>query len=415
MFDYPIEQIRSRFPGLNRQVSEHQAIFFDGPGGSQSPESVGDAVKHYLLHQNANVGMSFATSIETDELIDETMQACADLLGCTDHREIVFGQNMTSLTIQLASALSRTWNSDDEVVVTRSDHDANVRPWVLAAQWSGAKIRWIDIDPSDCTHRIETINQNINENTVMVAIGAASNFSGTINDVKGICSKAHAVGAEVFVDAVHYAPHGLIDVGEMGCDYLACSSYKFFGTHQGILWGKFNRLAELPVAKLRVSSEEVPFRWMTGTQGHESMAGTLAAIEHLAWLGRMISEEDLSRREALSVAFSAIEEYESELCWNMIQGLQGIRGLKIWGITNPSMKKHRAPTVSFTHPSMTAEQIGAALADEGIFAWAGNFYALELSEALGLEPEGALRVGLLHYNTAEEVERFIEVLSGILA
>ena len=415
MFDYPIEQIRSRFPGLNRQVSEHQAIFFDGPGGSQSPESVGDAVKHYLLHQNANVGMSFATSIETDELIDETMQACADLLGCTDHREIVFGQNMTSLTIQLASALSRTWNSDDEVVVTRSDHDANVRPWVLAAQWSGAKIRWIEIDPSDCTHRIETINQNINENTVMVAIGAASNFSGTINDVKGICSKAHAVGAEVFVDAVHYAPHGLIDVGEMGCDYLACSSYKFFGTHQGILWGKFNRLAELPVAKLRVSSEEVPFRWMTGTQGHESMAGTLAAIEHLAWLGRMISEEDLSRREALSVAFSAIEEYESELCWNMIQGLQRIRGLKIWGITNPSMKKHRAPTVSFTHPSMTAEQIGAALADEGIFAWAGNFYALELSEALGLEPEGALRVGLLHYNTAEEVERFIEVLSGILA
>jgi len=415
MFDYPIEQIRSRFPGLNRQVSEHQAIFFDGPGGSQSPESVGDAVKHYLLHQNANVGMSFATSIETDELIDETMQACADLLGCTDHREIVFGQNMTSLTIQLASALSRTWNSDDEVVVTRSDHDANVRPWVLAAQWSGAKIRWIDIDPSGCTHRIETINQNINENTVMVAIGAASNFSGTINDVKGICSKAHAVGAEVFVDAVHYAPHGLIDVGEMGCDYLACSSYKFFGTHQGILWGKFNRLSELPVAKLRVSSEEVPFRWMTGTQGHESMAGTLAAIEHLAWLGRMISEEDLSRREALSVAFSAIEEYESELCWNMIQGLQRIRGLKIWGITNPSMKKHRAPTVSFTHPSMTAEQIGAALADEGIFAWAGNFYALELSEALGLEPEGALRVGLLHYNTAEEVERFIEVLSGILA
>ena len=415
MFDYPIEQIRSRFPGLNRQVSEHQAIFFDGPGGSQSPESVGDAVKHYLLHQNANVGMSFATSIETDELIDETMQACADLLGCTDHREIVFGQNMTSLTIQLASALSRTWNSDDEVVVTRSDHDANVRPWVLAAQWSGAKIRWIDIDPSDCTHRIETINQNINENTVMVAIGAASNFSGTINDVKGICSKAHAVGAEVFVDAVHYAPHGLIDVGEMGCDYLACSSYKFFGTHQGILWGKFNRLSELPVAKLRVSSEEVPFRWMTGTQGHESMAGTLAAIEHLAWLGRMISEEDLSRREALSVAFSAIEEYESELCWNMIQGLQRIRGLKIWGITNPSMKKHRDPTVSFTHPSMTAEQIGAALADEGIFAWAGNFYALELSEALGLEPEGALRVGLLHYNTAEEVERFIEVLSGILA
>ena len=415
MSDYPIEQIRSRFPGLKRQISGQQAIFFDGPGGSQSPESVGEAVKHYLLHQNSNVGMSFATSKETDELIEQTMRACADLLGCADHREIVFGQNMTSLTIQLASALSRTWGPEDEVVVTRSDHDANVRPWVLAAQWSGAKIRWIEINPTDCTHSAESIEENINENTVMVAIGAASNFSGTIHDVKGICSKAHSVDAEVFVDAVHYAPHGLIDVDEMGCDYLACSSYKFFGTHQGILWGKFNRLAELPVAKLRVSSEEVPFRWMTGTQSHESMAGTLAAIEHIAWLGRVISTEELSRREALIVAFSAIEEYESELCWNMIHGLQEIDGLKIWGVTDLSKTKYRAPTVSFTHPSMTAEQIGSALAEEGIFAWAGNFYALELSEALGLEPEGALRVGLLHYNTVEEVDRFIEALNGILA
>ena len=260
MSDYPIAEIRSRFPGLQRVVNGNQAIFFDGPGGSQSPESVGDAVKHYLLHQNANVGMSFATSRETDAMIEQTMRACADLVGCEDHREIVFGQNMTSLTIQLASALGRTWGPGDEVVVTRSDHDANVRPWVLAAQWSGARVRWIDIDPQDCTHRAETIDDSINDSTVMVAIGAASNFSGTINDVRGICAKAHSVGAEVFVDAVHYAPHGLIDVREMGCDYLACSSYKFFGTHQGILWGRFDRLAELPVAKLRVSNEEVVFR-----------------------------------------------------------------------------------------------------------------------------------------------------------
>ena len=414
MSDYPIAEIRSRFPGLQRVVNGNQAIFFDGPGGSQSPESVGDAVKHYLLHQNANVGMSFATSRETDAMIEQTMRACADLVGCEDYREIVFGQNMTSLTIQLASALGRTWGPGDEVVVTRSDHDANVRPWVLAAQWSGASVRWIDIDPRDCTHRAETIDDSINDSTVMVAIGAASNFSGTINDVRGICAKAHSVGAEVFVDAVHYAPHGLIDVREMGCDYLACSSYKFFGTHQGILWGRFDRLAELPVAKLRVSNEEVPFRWMTGTQGHESMAGTLAAIEHLAWLGRMLSSSDLSRRQALKVAFSEIEEYEMDLCWRMIEGLDRIDGVKIWGITDPSMKEYRAPTVSFTHHSRTAQEIGAALAERGIFAWAGNFYALELSEALGLEPEGALRVGILHYNTAEEVDRFLDVLSRIL-
>ena len=414
MSDYPIAEIRSLFPGLQRQVNGNQAIFFDGPGGSQTPESVGDAVKHYLLHQNANVGMSFATSKETDSLIEETMRACADFVGCEDYREIVFGQNMTSLTIQLASALSRTWGPGDEVVVTRSDHDANVRPWVLAAQWSGATVKWIDIDPGDCTHKVGTIDESINESTVMVAIGAASNFSGTINDVRGICSKAHSVGAEVFVDAVHYAPHALIDVRDMDCDYLACSSYKFFGTHQGILWGRFGRLAKLPVAKLRVSSEEVPYRWMTGTQGHESMAGTLAAIGHLEWLGRMISEENISRREALRVAFSAIEEYESELCWRMIEGLKKMDGVKIWGITDPSMKDMRAPTVSFTHHSMTAEEIGGALADQGIFAWAGNFYALELSEALGLEPEGALRVGLLHYNTAEEVDSFLRLLSDIL-
>ena len=413
MADYPIAEIRSRFPGLNRMVNGNPAIFFDGPGGSQSPESVGEAVKHYLLHQNANVGMSFATSKETDKLIDETMRACADLVGCSDYREIVFGQNMTSLTIQLASALSRTWGPGDEIVVTRSDHDANVRPWILAAKWSGATIRWIEIDPDGCTYRAESIESSIGERTVLVAIGAASNFSGTINDVKEICEKAHTVGAEVFVDAVHYAPHGLIDVKDLGCDYLACSSYKFFGTHQGILWGRYARLAELPVAKLRVSSEEVPFRWMTGTQGHESMAGTLAAIEHLEWLGIHLAGTKISRREALSVAFNAIEDYESDLCWKMIGGLEEI-GVKIWGITDFSMKQRRAPTVSFTHHSMTAEEIGSALAENGVFTWAGNFYALELSEALGLEPEGALRVGILHYNTAEEVDSFLEVLSEIL-
>ena len=416
MSDYPIAEIRSRFPGLQRQINGNQAIFFDGPGGSQSPESVGDAVKHYLLHQNANVGMSFATSKETDALIEETMRACADLIGCEDYREIIFGQNMTSLTIQLASALSRTWGPGDEVVVTRSDHDANVRPWVLAAQWAGATVKWIDIHSPHCIHDNDTIDAAINENTVLVAIGAASNFSGTINEVEMICRLAHARGAEVFVDAVHYAPHGLIDVRAWGCDYLACSSYKFFGTHQGILWGKFGRLSELPVTKLRVSSEEVPFRWMTGTQGHESMAGTLAAIEHLEWLGRYISKENISsRREALRVAFSAIEEYERELCWRMIGGLKKIDGVKIWGITSPEEFEWRAPTVSFTHHSITAEEIGAALAEHGIFTWAGNFYALELSEALGLEPEGALRVGLLHYNTMEEVERFLRELSSILA
>ena len=415
MTAFPIEDVRSKFPGLQREVNGHRAIFFDGPGGSQSPESVGDAVRHYLMHQNANVGMSFATSVETDALIEDTLMACADFVGCEDHREIVFGQNMTSLTIQLASALSRTWGPGDEVVVTRLDHDANVRPWVLAAEWSGATVRHVDINPADCTHNSESLNTSINENTVLVAVGAASNLSGTINDVASICSKAHSVGAEVFVDAVHYAPHSLVDVKSMGCDYLTCSSYKFFGTHQGVLWGRADRLAELPVAKLRVSTEEVPFRWMTGTQSHESMAGTLAAIDHLSWIGRRISGSDIGRRDALRVAFSAIEEHEGVLCWRIIEGLQSIGGIKILGITDPQRRSERAPTVSFTHDSMTAQEIGDALAERGIFVWVGNFYALELSEALELEPEGVLRVGVLHYNTSEEVERFLRELSEILS
>ena len=415
MAAFPIDEVRSRFPGLQRMVDGRQAIFFDGPGGSQAPDSVGDAVRHYLMHQNANVGMSFATSVETDRLIDDALRACADFVGCDDHREIVFGHNMTSLTIQLAGALSRTWGPGDEVVVTRLDHDANVRPWMLAAEWSGATLRRVDINPDDCTHDQASLEDSINENTVLVAIGAASNLSGTINDVSVIAEKVHAVGAEVFVDAVHFAPHCLIDVGAMGCDYLACSSYKFFGTHQGVLWGRANRLAELPVAKLRVASEEIPFRWMTGTQNHEAMAGTIAAIEHIAWIGRSVAGAGLGRRDALRCAFDAIEEYERTLCWRIIDGLRAIDGIRIWGITDSGRNAERAPTVSFTHDSMSPRQIADELADRGIFVWAGNFYALELTEALDLEPDGVLRVGVLHYNTMDEVESFLHELEDILS
>ena len=414
MYGFPVEEVRGAFPGLTRKINGGRAIFFDGPGGSQVPQSVANAVGNYLLHHNANTGMSFATSRETDQLIEETMRACADFLGCENPREVVFGQNMTSLNIQLASALSRTWGEDDEVVVIRLDHDGNVQPWVLAAEWSGATLRKIDVNPDDCTLDPSSIVESINEKTTLVAVGAASNFSGTVNDVREIANRAHEFGAEVVVDAVHYAPHRLIDIKEMGCDYLLCSPYKFFGPHQGILWGRADRMAELPVAKLRVSTEGIPFRWMTGTQSYEGLAGTLAAIEHIAWVGRKVGREELPRREALSAAFKAIESHENELCWQIVEGLMDIEGVRIWGITDSNRSNERAPTVSFTHPSKTASEIADALAEQGIFVWAGNFYALELSEALDLGPEGALRIGVLHYNTTEEVERFLSVVRDIL-
>ena len=412
---FPIEKIRSCFPSLERTVGGRKAVFFDGPGGSQVPSSVTEAMSDYLLRSNANTGMSFETSLETDELISETLQSCADFIGCNDPTEIVFGQNMTSLNFQLASALSRTWEPGDEVVVTRLDHDGNVGPWSLAAEWSGATLRKIGIRAEDCTLDMESAHEAITERTVLVAVGAASNLSGTVNDVRKIIEIAHGVGAEVVVDAVHYAPHSLIDVSDLGCDFLLCSPYKFFGPHQGILWGKKDRLEELPVAKLRVATEELPFRWMTGTQSHEGMAGTKAAIEHIAWIGREYSgNPELSRRDAIIEAYDAIEQYERGLFLRMLEGLEGIEGLKIWGITEPNRISERAPTVSFTHPSLSAKEIGRRLAERGVFVWAGNFYALELTEALGLEPEGVLRAGLLHYNSLEEVDFFVESVAEIL-
>ena len=415
MRKYPINRIREAFPGLNRETGGRNAIFFDGPGGSQVPNSVAKAVSNYLIHHNANTGMSFETSLETDRIISESLQACSDLLGASNPNEIIFGQNMTSLNIQLASALSRTWVVGDEVVVTRLDHDGNVRPWALAAEWSGATLRKIDVDPKDCTLDMESVLENITENTVLVALGAASNLSGTINDVRKIADIAHRFGAEVVVDAVHYAPHSLMDVEEMGCDYLLCSPYKFFGPHQGLLWGRAERMSNLPVAKLRVSSESMPFRWMTGTQSHEGMAGTMAAIDHIAWIGREYSgNESLSRRSALISAYAAIEKHERALCLRMLEGLGEIEGLRIWGITDPDRIAERSPTISFTHPSINAGEIAKILASKGIFVWSGNFYALELTEFLNLEPEGVLRAGVLHYNTMREVEDFISEVKEIL-
>ena len=412
---YPIDKIRERFPSLNRMVGGRRSVFFDGPGGSQVPSSVVDAMGEYLLGHNANTGMSFATSLETDQLISEALRACADFIGCDDPREIVFGQNMTSLNFQLASALSRSWGPGDEVVVTKLDHDANVGPWSLAAKWSGATIRKIEINPDDCTLNMNSAIELISDRTVLVAVGAASNLSGTINDIRSIVEIAHRFGAEVVVDAVHFAPHSLIDVNKIGCDYLLCSPYKFFGPHQGLLWGKAKRMGELPVAKLRVATEELPFRWMTGTQSHEGMAGTRAAIDHIAWVGRECSgKTGLSRREAIIEGFYAIEDYEQTLCLRILEGLSEIEGLRVWGITDPSRIAERSPTISFTHPRISATKMGEMLAERGIFVWAGNFYALELTEALDLEPEGVLRVGVLHYNTIEEVDFFISSVAEII-
>jgi cysteine desulfurase family protein (TIGR01976 family) len=399
MSSLDVTAIRERFPALRRALGGRPVVYFDGPAGSQVPESVIEAVARTLRDANANSHGAFATSREVDALLEDARAACADLLGAPDRDCIAFGQNMTSLTFALSRSMMDRWDDGDEIVVTRLDHDANVWPWVTAARDAGARIRYAGITPS-CTLDLDELRSLLSDRTRLVAIGAASNAVGTINPVKEICALAHDAGAEVFVDAVHYAPHGLIDVVDWDCDYLACSAYKFFGPHIGMLWGKRETMRSLPAYQVRPAGDELPNRWMTGTQSHEAIAGTLAAIEYIASLG-----EGATRRDAVVSAYRRIAAHERALTDRMLAGLSAQSSFTTWGAA-----EHRAPTFGITHASRTAEDIAQHLGERGIFVWHGNFYALELTTALDLEPDGMVRIGLLHYNTEAEVDRLLDEL-----
>jgi cysteine desulfurase family protein (TIGR01976 family) len=410
---FDVRRVRSQFPALEREVDGRPAVYLDGPAGSQVPRRVADAVARYMVTMNANCGGAFETSRESDAMLLEAGRAMADLLGAGNPAGVVFGANMTTLTLSLARALARVWQPGDEVVVTRMEHDANFTPWVQAARDAGAKVLEAAIRPDDFTLDLDDLASKIGERTKLVAVGAASNAVGTINPVRRIVELAHDRGALVFVDAVHYAPHAPIDVEEWGCDFLACSAYKFFGPHVGILWGRTELLSELPVYKLRPSSDELPDRWMTGTQNHEGIAGTLEAVEYLADLGRACRPQAVDRREALGAAYEAIVRYERGVALELIEALRALDGVRVWGIVDPDRIEERVPTVSITHARHRPQAIARHLAERGVFVWDGNYYALPLTEALGLEPDGMVRIGLLHYNTSEEVSRLIDALRAL--
>ncbi len=409
-----VHSIRRQFPALARKVNERPAIYLDGPAGTQVPQSVIDAMADYLRYRNANHGGVFVTSRESDAMLHEAHAAAADLLNADDADCVFFGQNMTSLTFAISRSLARTWNQDDEIVVTRLDHDANVSPWVMAAADAGATVRYVAIDKSDCTLDLDDFRAKINDRTRLVAVGCASNASGSVNAVQTICGWARDVGAVSFLDAVHFAPHVRIDVTEFGCDFLACSAYKFFGPHTGIMWGRRELLEELVAYKVRPAPDDLPGKWMTGTQSHESIAGTLAAIEYLADLGREAAgDHGLSRRDALSAAYAAISVYERQLVLHLLEGLARIEAVRVWGITDAGRVAERLPTVSITHDRLTATEVAQHLAERGIFVWNGNYYALQLTETLGLEPAGMVRIGLTHYNTIDEVDRLLEEITKL--
>lgn len=406
-----VEELRAQFPALSRLHGSKPIAYFDGPAGTQVPSCVIEAISHYLRTCNANHGGVFATSIESDALLDEVHAAASDFLGATDAQTVFFGANMTSLTFALSRALARTWKPGDEVIVTRLDHDANVRPWVLAARDAGAVIKFAPINQADCTLNLPVLKSLLTNKTRLVAVGAASNSVGTINPLREIADAAHDVGALMFVDAVHYAPHGRIDVGAWGCDFLACSAYKFFGPHIGIMWGRRELLLDIEPYKLRPAPNDLPGRWMTGTQNHECLAGVLAAINYVAGLGADSSNSPSSRRAKLDNAFRQIVAYEANLAKQFIEGAARIPSLTLYGITDLNRLAHRVPTFSLRMKGLTSTALAKQLADQGIFAWHGNYYALELSEQLGMEPEGMVRVGMVHYNTPSEVDRLLNALA----
>ena len=404
-----IAWVRQQFPALQHNVGGRPAVFFDAPGGTQVPQRVIDAIANYLSTWNANTGGAFVTSRRTDQLVADARAAMADFFNCATD-EVVFGANMTTLTFALSRAIGRELKSGDELLVTCLDHDANVSPWVCLEE-RGVKVRTADVNPADCTLDMFDLSAKIRRNTRLVAAGWAANAVGTINDVNEIVRLVHDAGAMAFIDAVHYAPHRPIDVRALDCDFLACSSYKFFGPHLGILYGKREQLQRLRPYKLRACSEQLPDRWETGTQNYECLAGLIAAIDYIADVGRYHHPAAATRREAILAAYELFHQHEHELMEQLISGLLTIPGITFYGIKDRTKFAQRTPTVAIRMEGYTPRELATRLGERGIFTWDGNYYAINLAERLGLQDSGGmLRIGFAHYNTAEEVERLLTEL-----
>jgi cysteine desulfurase family protein (TIGR01976 family) len=404
---FDVAAVRDQFPALAVTDDGRPRVFFDNPAGTQVPRQVIERTVDCLTSRNANLGGHFATSVLAGELVDAAHQACADFYNAASAREIVFGQNMTTLTLHMSRCLGRRFKRGDEIVLSRMDHDANVAPWLLLAEDLGLVVRWMDFDPETCEFADDALSPVLSEKTRLVALGYASNCTGTINEVKTFAAQAKAAGALVYVDAVQYAPHHAIDVRDLGADIVVSSAYKWFGPHQGILWGREALLAETFGYKVRPAGDDLPHKFETGTLSHEGMAGTLGAVEYLEQFG-----VGATRTERIHSAWAVLAAYEQTLTQSLIEGLQGFKGLKVRGVTSANAMHRRVPTVSFTleghHPNALAE----GLAKDNIFVWSGHNYAVEPVTRMGLmEAGGVLRIGLTHYNTQGEVEALLSSLT----
>ena len=396
-------RVRADFPVFERRVDGRPIAFFDGPGGSQVPRQVADAVRDYLLMHNANTHGLFATSEETDAAITAARERVAALLNAPSPREVAFGANMTTLTFHLSRALGREWGPGDEVIVSQLDHQANVAPWVRMAQDRGMTVHVVPFSAETFTLDLDALAALLSTRTRLVAVGAASNAIGTVNDVARVAERARAAGALTFVDAVHYTPHRLPDVQAFGCDFLACSAYKFFGPHAGILWGRTEHLERLTPYKVPPASNAAPERWETGTLNHEGIVGTAAAVD---WIASLAGDPASTLRESLRRGYAAMHRHESRLFAQLYRGLTGIPGVRVYG---PPEDDERTPTAGFTIESVSPDQAARRLGAEGVFVWNGDFYATTVCDVLGLSDRGGLiRAGVAPYTTDDDVERLVD-------
>ena len=418
--------VRSQFPALAQTINKHPAVFLDGPGGTQVPQRVIDAIADYLSCNNANTGGAYHTSRNTDRMIAEARSAMGDFLNC-DADEIVFGANMTTLTFAMSRAIGRDLEPGDEIVLTLLDHDANFSPW-KALEERGVVIRTVKFNEEDCTLDMRDLAAKIGARTRLVAVGYASNAVGTINNVAEAVRLARQAGALSYIDAVHYAPHGPIDVRALDCDFLVCSTYKFFGPHMGVLYGKREHLKTLHPYRVRPNTDNIPNCWEWGTLNHECIAGIRACVDYWEELGRRVetglatsllegrAQPALSaRRSAILAAHEAIHQHERAMMERMIAGLLAIARLKLYGISDPQRFENRCATIVVRIEGHTPIELATKLGERGFFTWDGNYYALNLTEQLDVERLGGfLRIGLVHYNTMEEVERLLAALREIV-
>jgi cysteine desulfurase family protein (TIGR01976 family) len=406
-------QLRQQFPALMQNIAGQSPVFLDGPGGSQVPQSVLNAMTAYLGHYNSNLGGAFFSSDKTVELMANARQAAADLLNAPSAHNIVFGPNMTSLTFSFSRAISRDWQAGDEIIVTNADHFSNVSSWQQAAEDKGVKVNTALINEADCSLDMAHFESLLNRKTKLIAVTYASNTTGSINDIKRIIELAHEVGALVYVDAVHYAPHEFIDVQALDCDFLACSAYKFFGPHLGMVYGKKEHLDGFTPYKVEPAKDVAPGRWETGTQSFEALAGFVAAVDYIAAISEL--DDSHSRREKLSVAFAKTKQHEMALSEYFLTRLVNYPQIKLFGIDDLDRLHERTPTFALTFEGLEPRQVSEFLGKQHICVWDGNFYAQGLCKQLNvLDKGGVVRIGCMHYNTVEELDKLFDLFDELL-